>query len=230
MGSLDIIADMGRIDIGRRVVQYRCCCGTVKTAQLSDITSGRIQSCGCLKRSLASERQLKRFGDLSGTVFESGVRVLRPSKKPLLKNGKRIRGWVCECPCGREFVSAANVLRVGQVTSCGCNGAELFRYRGKMMTVGEIARMANYPQQRLRYRLVQKRMSVTQALSKPAKAYTPPKLYQFKGKRLSLYAIAKLTGVKPESLRYRVWKKGMTISDAIASCKQSTLAHLPPLR
>lgn len=87
-----------------------CDCGTEKTIAGGDIRNGKVLSCGCYSRDIASERNFKdevgnRFGRL--TVIE----LIQKSPKAV---------WKCRCDCGNITYVKGIALRSGQIKSCGC--------------------------------------------------------------------------------------------------------------
>lgn len=89
--------------------RVRCECGTEKVVQGSDLTSGKVRSCGCLLREASAARASARREDL--TDREYGRLIVR-----------RLEGeaWVAECACGGTWRGSATSLRNGSVRSCGC--------------------------------------------------------------------------------------------------------------
>lgn len=111
----------GRLLITREVgwgkhrlrVECRCDCGNVVTKRANDLRSGKIQSCGCLKRERLSEAYtVDMIGKKAGrlTVIE------RAGSHPKLSLAK----WKCRCDCGTELVVAGAAIRSGNSLSCGC--------------------------------------------------------------------------------------------------------------
>lgn len=78
----------------RRRVIARCDCGTVKTFNLTQLTTGRAKSCGCLGREMASERlkklRAKQTGydsPISGTpTYRSWASMMQRCKDPKNKS------------------------------------------------------------------------------------------------------------------------------------------------
>lgn len=95
-------------DNGGGVVKVRCDCGTIKTCNRSNIVSGKVKSCGCIRRGRKRTDILKshvgeRFGKL--IVIEE-------------LHGGRVK---TQCDCGNiKIVNKAHLL-LGNITSCGCN-------------------------------------------------------------------------------------------------------------
>ena len=87
------------------MVVWRCVCdcGSVAYAASSNLTRGRVRSCGCLARDA-------RAADLTGRRFGGLVAVdADPSKST----------WRCVCDCGRVVRVPAASLRSGRAASCG---------------------------------------------------------------------------------------------------------------
>ena len=91
----------------------QCDCGNVVSVSHSGLTTGKIQSCGCLKSEKTTERQTL---DLTNQRF--GKLVALKNTNQLSSHHSYI--WECKCDCGNiHYVSAEN-LRSGKTNSCGC--------------------------------------------------------------------------------------------------------------
>lgn len=86
----------------------KCDCGKEAIIRGSDLITGKIKSCGCLKKEkLQSHLENKRFGKLV----------------VLSETDKRIHGdiaWLCQCDCGKQVLVSTNYLTTGNKQSCGC--------------------------------------------------------------------------------------------------------------
>lgn len=77
----------------------------------TDLRMGKIQSCGCLRKELISQ---KRGCHLIGERFGRLVVTEQlPSKKYRTY-------WKCQCDCGNIIEVCARELRRGDTRSCGC--------------------------------------------------------------------------------------------------------------
>lgn len=100
---------------GRSRWLCRCECGREVIYSAYALESGKVASCGCLRRerdALAAEGYStaligKAFGRL--TVVDN----VAPGR------------WLCRCACGRETISTTKSLNAGKATSCGCYRAEV---------------------------------------------------------------------------------------------------------
>lgn len=90
----------------------RCRCGNRFEASVSDLLGGKVQSCGCYRRTVLSELHSH---DLLGNQYEHFV-----VEKKLGVNKHRELEWLCRCECNNHFVSTSNRIESGQVISCGC--------------------------------------------------------------------------------------------------------------
>lgn len=102
-GKLTVTGLAGSDKYGRRLLNVVCDCGQSFTATASNLTSGRTQSCGCLRR---KDLKGKVFGRLTALRYHSSV--------------KRKALWLCRCGCGEELKVLADDLVRGRVTDCGC--------------------------------------------------------------------------------------------------------------
>ncbi len=92
--------------------KVKCNCGTEGVVQKSSLTTGKSQSCGCLRNEVTSRRCKK---DLVGEKFSMLV-VLEEAG--VNKHGSIL--WLCKCFCGIEKEVAGTNLRNGDTKSCGC--------------------------------------------------------------------------------------------------------------
>lgn len=88
---------------------YQCSCGTVKPISKYAVDSGRVKSCGCL-------RKQPRDTLVPGTRFGKLVVMGRHSTT---RNG-HVK-WTCRCDCGSEKGFFGTHLKQGGTTSCGCD-------------------------------------------------------------------------------------------------------------
>lgn len=87
--------------IGNSQWKCRCDCGNITTATTTRLKRGEKTSCGC---------KIGGFQDLTGQRFG----------RLMVKKYAGKSRWICICDCGRETEAAANNLKNGHVTSCGC--------------------------------------------------------------------------------------------------------------
>lgn len=94
-----------------------CDCGADKKKPVcgSDLKSGKVISCGCYSKEMASERHKdlagQRFGKLT-VLAHVGV------------NKRGLYVWQCQCDCGGSTTAHVNALTQGMKTSCGCKRSE----------------------------------------------------------------------------------------------------------
>ncbi len=86
----------------------QCDCGNTAEVKSNALTSGAIQSCGCLRSEV-------RIHDLKGQRFGKLVAIERTGKK---QNNSQV--WLCECDCGNTAEISAGNLKSGKTNSCGC--------------------------------------------------------------------------------------------------------------
>ena len=99
---------------GKRYVRWNCeCeCGNRVTANVGNLRSGSVVSCGCKNPHRFQSLVGKRFGKLVVTE------LVEPYYNP---NGRRLIRYKCHCDCGNDVLELANTLRSGEVLSCGCS-------------------------------------------------------------------------------------------------------------
>lgn len=92
----------------------QCECGNQKEVRQDHLKSGKIKSCGCLRKQTSHSIDLtnKRFGKLVAK---------HPTQEP--KNGKIL--WFCECDCGNTVTVSSTYLTSGNTKSCGCSKEEI---------------------------------------------------------------------------------------------------------
>ncbi len=93
-----------------------CECGETKIVSTSDLRSGSIKSCGCLRREGI---------DLTNCVFGRLTAKERVGKN---KHGTYL--WRCVCECGGEVVVSTSNLTTGHTQSCKCLHDDLIRNKG----------------------------------------------------------------------------------------------------
>ena len=94
----------------------KCDCGNFTSVRGYQLTSGGIQSCGCLRNERIKEK-LKL--DLTGQRF-CRLTVLE-EVDPIIELSGRVRSaWKCKCDCGNIIIAKTINLRAGDTKSCGC--------------------------------------------------------------------------------------------------------------
>lgn len=97
--------------------ECQCDCGNIIKVLGNSLTTGKTQSCGCLRVEKLREKILK---DLTGQRF--GRLVVIKQVENDAKNGVR---WLCQCDCGNQCVVLSNTLIKGDTMSCGCKRSEI---------------------------------------------------------------------------------------------------------
>lgn len=90
----------------------KCECGNEKEIRGSHLSSGGIQSCGCLRKEKISQI---RTDDLTGRNFGR----LTVIKRDFEKTGSNAY-WICQCECGKTTTVRSADLKNGHTRSCGC--------------------------------------------------------------------------------------------------------------
>ena len=109
---------------GKSCWNMLCDCGNTCVAVCGDLNSGKVKSCGCLRKDL-------RTNDIVGQKF-GRLTVLEATDS---RNCGRSVIWKCSCSCspGKIHYAATVNLISGSVSSCGClrkeKSAELCRKR-----------------------------------------------------------------------------------------------------
>jgi len=110
---------------GKPCIRYKCkCdCGKFTEVLLSNLTSGKVKSCGCLAREL---REQKLIAEMVGKKF-GRLTVLSKAESRVTSRGKKISIWHCKCDCGNECDVVGTYLRKGKTKSCGCYSIDKHR-------------------------------------------------------------------------------------------------------
>lgn len=120
-GRLTIIKEVEKRK-GRRFCLCQCSCAnkTIKEFRLSHLTSGKIRSCGCLRKERTSERLLNSGANYAGIIFGK-LTILYEVERA--KN--RARQVVCRCSCNGNIKKyLLGSLKGGTTKSCGCYAIE----------------------------------------------------------------------------------------------------------
>jgi hypothetical protein len=93
-----------------------CDCGIEALKNTTELKTGKIKSCGCLRRENHAKGtrailEGRKFGLLTVIKFADTN-----------KDGTR---WFCKCDCGVEKIIPNRSLNNGQTVSCGCRGSTL---------------------------------------------------------------------------------------------------------
>lgn len=119
-----IVAHKSERTDGRNVFWHCLCdCGNKSEVATCGLTGRNTQSCGCLARELASQRErIDLTGQRFGRLVVSGICADRGADGSLL--------WDCVCDCGSlcNRVYGSN-LQSGRTKGCGCLVAEANRLR-----------------------------------------------------------------------------------------------------
>ena len=113
-GRLTVIELIGTKKKGKWPRTYwlcRCECGNTTKVSTSSLKSGKVKSCGCLKKDLAAAGT----HDLAGKKFNLWTvihRVVLPNESQ--------SNWLCQCECGVQRVVKGGSLVHGRSKSCGC--------------------------------------------------------------------------------------------------------------
>lgn len=107
----------------------KCSCGNEKTVLRASLTSGKTQSCGCLRRKVAQKRMSKMSSE--NYIDETGKRYGKLTVIKKIENTFNTRAgvmWQCLCDCGNIKNVIGVDLRQGLVSSCGCLGKSKGEY------------------------------------------------------------------------------------------------------
>ena len=108
-GELRVIAEHPERKNKKIYWVCKCSCGTEKLISGSDLKSGKIKSCGCLKTEILKSKEMigKRFNRLV---------VIEETKQR--KDSQIV--WKCQCDCGNTVIVRGAELSNNHTKSCGC--------------------------------------------------------------------------------------------------------------
>lgn len=116
---------------GSVVWRCRCDCGSETLVSSKNLATGRVASCGCLRR----ERMASRATDHAGKRYGK-LMALEPVDDR--KGGGVV--WRCRCDCGNEVFVRGNYLSSGESRSCGrCSPQEknrVMKYVNQLVRTG----------------------------------------------------------------------------------------------
>ena len=92
----------------------KCDCGNTISVLGKSLTSGKTQSCGCLRKEKTIQ---KNTLDLSNKRYGKVIAL----KNTYKTTDHHSYLWECKCDCGKIFLASAEYLQSGHVTSCGCS-------------------------------------------------------------------------------------------------------------
>lgn len=96
----------------------KCDCGNEAMISLSDLRSGRVNSCGCLRKEVTKD---KNFKDLTGKKFGK-LTVLKIDRR----NQNNQITWKCICECG-EMITVKTQFLTGEKSNKECDSCFLKR-------------------------------------------------------------------------------------------------------
>lgn len=100
---------------GKTMWLCQCDCGNKKIISTDSLRSGKVSSCGCLKKEKLIEKNKKGIKDLTGQRF-GHLQVLKYAGYSIREHA----AWTCQCDCGTIKDIAGIDLQKGDTTSCGC--------------------------------------------------------------------------------------------------------------
>jgi len=111
-GMLTVIKYIGHKNDKRHSLLWKCkCeCGNKCYASVSDLTSGKITSCGCKNSNDLTDRIFGRY-----TVIRRDVVRTKKTKRQY---------YICQCSCGKYKSIRGDALLSGTTLSCGCLSIE----------------------------------------------------------------------------------------------------------
>lgn len=135
---------------GSRVYRSRCVCGNTRENTVSELRSGTVKSCGCIKSS-----GYDHLEDLTGQVF---------GKWTVLSKAKR--GFLCRCVCGTERAVQRSYLVNGESKSCSPKCSKFIE-----IEVGEQSKFFTYVEE-AGYNVAHKRLVVVDCVCGTRKTIT----------------------------------------------------------
>ena len=90
--------------------ECQCECGNITVVRGTDLRSGKVKSCGCLRG----------HSGINAFINETGNRYGRLVVIERAENKGKDTCWKCKCDCGNETIVRGTNLRDGSILSCGC--------------------------------------------------------------------------------------------------------------
>lgn len=114
-GRWTVLGDVNSVNgVGRTLC--RCECGIVRSVETSKLICGESKSCGCLRKQIISNVNIK--------PIEIGSRFGRLTVVKRSNNHKSSTAYLCKCDCGNEKEIVRTSLVSGITKSCGCLAIE----------------------------------------------------------------------------------------------------------
>jgi len=123
-GRLTIIDDLGTRKIGERNSFLRfylceCSCGNKLEVRCGDLQSGKVRSCGCLRREVHRGVGNPKKAIEVGDKYERLTIIEDLGTREVGKQGARTRYFLCECDCGNKIeIRGQDIGKKSK--SCGC--------------------------------------------------------------------------------------------------------------
>lgn len=120
-GKLLVLENAGKLDNRRYYWKCQCDCGNIITVLGTSLRSGNTKSCGCGKYDGIKNYNLKQSQQNKikpGTKFGKLTVIKDIGYKEQTSGHKRL-WYLCQCDCGNKKEVMGNLLKQGQVISCG---------------------------------------------------------------------------------------------------------------
>lgn len=93
----------------------KCDCGNETAVRGYSLTSGKTQSCGCIRDNIGEKLRLDLTGKKSGRL--TAVEIVKARGHSIY--------WKCKCDCGNETIVSATRFNKHKILSCGCLAKEI---------------------------------------------------------------------------------------------------------
>ena len=120
-GRLLVVRQSGK-ESGRICWECVCDCGQTTRIRGNSLVSGRIKSCGCIRRETASRTTLSNMKYQVEVGKKFGRLLVTKLAEHRGRDGKRL--WECVCDCGGMVTLDSTILGSGNTKSCGCLRSE----------------------------------------------------------------------------------------------------------
>jgi len=102
------------------------------------LKKGHTKSCGCLNKETPAN-----FIDLTNNKY-GRLLVIERAENKILKNGKILVMWVCQCECGNSAKVQGRCLRDKTTFSCGCLNESIIASELKYLYVNNYSGIDEY--------------------------------------------------------------------------------------
>lgn len=114
-GRLTVLSLNGKTEKGNAIWKCLCDCGKEIDVVSYYLIRGSTQSCGCLQKESARERNVNKAAELTGKQFGRLTVIEKTNEKTATNRAL----WRCRCSCGNEILLTSGDLLSRNKQRCG---------------------------------------------------------------------------------------------------------------